>query len=116
MYKSQAQPVAASLDPTGDDDPSADPGAEVDHDEVAFAAPGTETPFGPDRGVGVVVDRDRQAYSVVQRLTQWLVPPGQVWGEDDRRPIGVDESGGPDAHSPDLLLSLIHISEPTRPY
>ena len=51
---------AAALDLAVDEDAAADAGAEGHHHHVGLAARGAEPPLGPDRGVGVVVDEDRQ--------------------------------------------------------
>ena len=61
-----------------DDHRAADAGAEVDADEVGLAATGAEPPLGPDGGVGVVLDDDRQPQPRADRVAQRLVAPGQV--------------------------------------
>ncbi len=84
-------------------DAAADAGAEVDHDQVALAAAGAEAVLGPDRGVGVVVDEDRQRHPLAQGLAQRLVAPGEVRREDDGGPVGGDEPRGPDADRRDVV-------------
>jgi hypothetical protein len=93
--------VPATDDLTVEHDAPADPRAEVDHDEVALAAPGTEAVLGPHRGVGVVVDEGRQRHPAGEGVAQRFVAPGQVWGKDHGRAVGRDEAGGTDADRDD---------------
>ena len=60
------------------------PVPRLTHTRWRLAAAGAEPPLGPDGGVGVVVDDDRQPHPLRQRLAQRLVAPRQVRGEHAR--------------------------------
>ena len=81
-------------DPAAEDDAAPDAGAEVDHDEVALAASGTEAVLGPRGGVGVVVDEGRERDALGERLAERLVAPREVRGGHDGGPIGRGEARG----------------------
>ena len=93
----------AALQGAVDDHRAADAGAEVDAHQVRLAAAGAEPPLGPDRGVGVVLDHDRQPQPRADGLAQRLVAPGQVRGEQHVGAVGVDEAGRADADRVDLV-------------
>jgi hypothetical protein len=60
-----------------------------------------ELPLSPGCRVGVVVHKDRYGNALLQGLTEWFVPPGQMRGEDHRGPIRGDKAGGSDTDSRD---------------
>src|SRR6478735_5890365 len=95
--------VPPALDVAVDDEGAADARAERDDDDVRLSPGGTEGRLGPGRGIGVVVDGDRQGDALRQRVTQRLVAPGQVRREDDGRAVLGDEARGADADGHDVV-------------
>lgn len=67
------------------------------------AAAGSESVLGPPGGVGVVLDGDRQADSMLQGRLQGLVVPCDGWRVNDVRALTVDEPGRRDADGFDVV-------------
>ncbi|MNW53198.1 hypothetical protein D3C74_307500 [compost metagenome] len=90
-----------------DDDRAAQPRADREHEHVRGVASRAELELGPARGVGVVLDDDLHVVVADQRadlVSQRVLAPRDVGGEEDRRAVGAHEAGCGQAHGLDLEL------------
>jgi len=69
---------------------AADPGTDREPDHVTRALCGAAPPFAKRRAVGVVVERDRQAHAMRDRIAQREVAPAQVGRDDDEASLAVE--------------------------
>src|ERR1022692_1996782 len=83
--------------------PAADAGADSDHDDMLMPACGTELGFRPRRCVGVVLHENGPAGALLDLPRYRLIAPGKIWGEQDRRPALLDETGRADPDCLDLV-------------
>ena len=80
------------------DHAAADPGADGDVDEMAQATAGAEPQFAQGRGVGVVLEPDRQAQPLTQQIAQRHVAPTEQGGrKQGDAALQVERAGRRDA-------------------
>ena len=79
------------------DDAAAHAGADGDEQQVVGVLAGAEAVLAPGRGVGVVLDDDREVDQLADGLGQRFVDPVDVGGERHRGAVDVDEAGRADA-------------------
>ena len=78
-------------------DAAADAGADGDQQQVVDVVAGAEGELAPRRGVGVVLDDDRQVDALLELGPEVDVAPGDVGREHDHGARLVDVAGGADA-------------------
>ena len=87
-----------------DHDAAPDAGADGEQDHVVHLGSGAETELPPGRGVGVVLDDDRQVQDRLETSLERYVSPREVRGEVHSGPRTVDEGSARDADCVDLVL------------
>ena len=88
-----ADAVRAAVDLAVEHQPAADTGADGDQQQVVGVVAGAVTELAPRRGVGVVLDHDRQLDALLELALEVLVAPGDVGREQHDGAGLVDVAG-----------------------
>src|SRR6478735_1089253 len=89
----RADAVRAAVDLTVQHQPAADTGADGDQQQVLGVVAGAVHELAPRRGVGVVLDHDRELDALLELALEVLVAPGDVRCEEHHRALLVDVAG-----------------------
>ena len=101
--------------PSPVDDAAAHTGADGDEQQVVGVRSGTEAVLAPGRGVGVVLDDDREVDELADVLGERLVDPVDVGREGHRGAVDVDEARRADADAAHLEVIRVPAPAAARP-